>query len=317
MKNAAMFVKNWGSTKRAQAAAIELALALHLDERGAKERARASLRAVMERLDRGPIDLTIRAHALAATLAETPAVARAEHAKVLASWSDPEAGEHAIHRGWPDEDQGQHDRRLAKLLVGVGAARFFFAEERRLAEVDGVKLPVYTGAIEKGALTTYAQTTLREWYVKRRAAIEKVEPEYIKVLEIRPVPPPKWVIASSAAVGAMWSDLADDIGRVPAPAAWKKDPAYKPYFEALETMAEPIRTRFAKPAMKKCLDLSIKYQYVDASSRGCETWLVAHDAKEFHPAPELIPGLRPPPGPLSALTRRDPPLRAPLLPPDR
>jgi hypothetical protein len=272
----------------------------------------------MEMLDRGPIDLTIRAHALAATLAETPAAASVEHAKVLAAWADPEAGDRALRRGWPGESEGQLDRRLARVLNAVGAARFFAAEERRHAEVDSVKLPAYVGAIERVALLAVAPSTFRDWYVKKREAIERVEREYMKVLETRPVPPPAWVIAAGAAVGGMWGELADDFRRVPVPAAWKKDPAlYKAYSAALEAMSEPIRTRFAKPAMKKCVDLSVKYQYVDASSRTCEAWLVSHYKTELPAVDELIPALRDPPGPASATARQGPPLRAPLLPPDR
>ncbi len=319
MKDAAAWLKNWGQTRRPEAAQIEYAIAAHHAEHGANERARAILHGAMEMFDRGPLDLTILAHALAASVAESRDVARAEHAKVLAAWSDPEAAESALRRARPGDDQGQLDRRLGRIVNAVGAARFFVAEDRRRAEVGSVKAPVYTGAFEKGALTTYAQTTLRDWYAKKRAAIERVEPEYIKVLDIQPVPPPKWVIASGAAIGTMWSDLADDIRRAPSTDAWKKDPLYKAYFDALEAMAEPLRTRFAKPAMKKCLDLSIKYQWFDVSSKTCETWLVAHDGKELHPVEELIAGLRDPSDPPSAqaLQPRDPPLRAPSPPPDR
>lgn len=317
-RDVAMFLENWGSTRRPEAAQLELMMATHHAEHGEKERARATVRGAMEMLDRGPIDLAIRAHALAATLAETPAVARTEHAKVLSAWADPEAGERALRRGWPRESEGQLDRRLARVLGAVGAARFFAAEERRHAEVDSVKFPVYTGAIEKVALSTYAQSRLRDWYVKKRGAIERVEPEYIKVLDTRPMPAPAWVIAAGAAVGAMWGELADDFRRVPAPAALKKAPAlYKSYFDALEAMSGPIRTRFAKPAMKRCLDLSIKYQYFDASSRTCEAWLIAHYKTEFPAVDELTPAFRDPPGPLAALQRPDPPLRAPSLPAER
>ena len=317
-KDVAMFLKNWGFTKRVEVAQLELAMATHQSEHGERERARATVRGAMEMLDRGPIDLTIRAHALAATLAETAIGAREEHAKVLAAWADAEAGERALRRGWPGESEGQLDRRLARVLNAVGAARFAAAEERRRAEVESLKFPVYAGTIERVALSAYAQSTLRDWYVKKRAAIERIEPEYIKVLEIRPVPSPAWVIASAAAVGAMWGELADDFRRVPAPAAWKKDPLLnKAYFDAIEAMSEPIRTRFAKPAMKKCADLSVKYQYADASSRACVAWLVSHYKTEFPAVDELIPAFRDPPGPASALWRQDPPLRAPLLPPDR
>lgn len=239
----------------------------------------------MDRLDHAPIDLGIRAHALAATLSETPLGAHEEHAKVLAAWNDPEAAEGALRRAWPAETDAQLDRRLARVLNAVGAARIFVADERRHAEVESVKLPAYAGAIEHGALTAYA---------------------------------PASVIAAGAAVGAMWGELADDFRRVPMPAAWKKEPAlHKEYFDALEAMSEPIRTRFAKPAMKKCPDLSIKYAYADASSRACEAWLVSHYKTEFPAVDEIIPGLRQPPGPGAALRRPDPPLREPSPPPDR
>jgi len=316
--DARTFVKTWGRTRRTQAAQIELALALHHAEHGAKERARAMLRGVTENVDRGPIDLTIRAHALAATLAETPALARDEHAKVLAAWADPEAAERALRRSWPDESEGQVDRRLARVLNAVGAARFFVAEQRRRAEVDSLKLPVFTGTIDHVALERFADKPLRDWYVKKRAAIESVETEYLKVLEIRPLPPPASVIAAAGAVGAMWGELADDFRRVPAPAGWKKDaPLYKAYLEAVDAMAAPLREARAKPAMKKCLDLSIKYQYADDASRACATWLSSHYEREFLRVDEIIPALQDPPGPAFARSRQDPPLRRPSPPPDR
>ena len=312
------FRETWGATRRKESAQLELVLAMHHAEHGERDRARATLRSAMDRLDHAPIDLVIRAHALAATLAETPLGAHEEHAKVLAAWSDPGAAEGALRRAWPSETEGQVDRRLARVLVAVGVARMSVADERRHAEVDSVKFPAYAGAVEHGALSAYARGALRDWYVKKRAAIERVEPEYVKVLDIKPLPPPASVIAAGAAVGAMWGELADDFRRVPVPAAWKKEPAlHRDYFDALEAMSEPIRTRFAKPAMKKCLDLSIKYEYADESSRACEAWLVSHYKTEFPAVDELIPGFRQPPGPASALRRSDPPLREPAPPPDR
>jgi tetratricopeptide (TPR) repeat protein len=317
-KDIARFRDTWGAARRTESAQLELVLAMHHAEHGERDRARATVRGAMDRLDHAPIDLAIRAHALAASLAETPLGAHEEHAKVLAAWNDPEAAEAALRRAWPAESEGQLDRRLARVLNAVGAARIFVADERRHAEVESVRLPAYAGAIEHGALSAYARGALREWFVKKRAAIERVEPEYMKVLDIKPLPPPASVIAAGAAVGAMWGELADDFRRVPMPAAWKKEPAlHKDYFDALEAMSEPIRTRFAKPAMKKCLDLSIKYVYADASSRACEAWLVSHYKAEFPAVDELIPGFRQPSGPASALLRPDPPLREPSPPPGR
>jgi hypothetical protein len=317
-KDAATFVRTWGRTRRTQAAAVELALALHYAENGAKDRARGTLRSGMETFDGGPVDLAIRAHALAATLAETPALARDEHARVLALWADPGAAERALRASWPDESEGQVDRRLARILNAVGAARIFVADQRRLTEVDSLKLPAFIGTIEHVALERYADKALRDWYVKKRAAIESVEAEYVKVLDIRPLAPPGAVIAAGAAVGTMWGDFADDFRRIPTPTGWKKDaPLYKSYLESVDAMAAPLRATRAKPAMKKCLDLSIKYQYVDDGSRACAAWLSSHYEREFLRVDELIPAYRAASGPASALSRKDPPLPRPSLPPDR
>ena len=130
-KDAATVFKTWSATHRPQAAQLALTLAAHHAERGEKEKARAILRGAMDLLDRSPLDLAIRAHALAAQLAETPAFARVEYAKVRAAWADPDAAEAMIRRSWPGEDQGQLDRRVARVLNAVGEALFFAAQERR------------------------------------------------------------------------------------------------------------------------------------------------------------------------------------------
>ena len=140
-KDIVRFRETWGATRRTESAQLELALALHHAEHGERDRARATVRGAMDRLDHAPIDLGIRAHALAATLSETPLGAHEEHAKVLAAWSDPEAAEGALRRARPAETDAQLDRRLARVLNAVGAARIFVADERRHAEVESVKLP--------------------------------------------------------------------------------------------------------------------------------------------------------------------------------
>ena len=125
---------------------------------------------------------------------------------------------------------------------------FFAIEERRHTEVDSVKLPLHTGAIERTALSAYASTTLRDGAAKRRAAIERLAPKYVKLLDFQPWPSPLWVIAAGSAVGSMWAELADDPQRVVAPEAWKKAPIlYKSYVEALDAMRGPILTGAPSP----------------------------------------------------------------------
>jgi hypothetical protein len=86
--------------------------------------------------------------------------------------------------------------------------------------------------------------------------------------------------------------------RVPMPEAWKRDPALaKVYNDAVGAMSEGIRSSRAKPAMMKCVDLSVKYQFFDARSRACDQWLAKSYKVEHHAVEELIPGFVSGPGP--------------------
>jgi hypothetical protein len=310
-KDAAEFAKIFGSKRRAQSAQLALAIALHHAERGEKEAARGVVAGAMESLDRGPLDLAIRGHALAAQVALTAPIANAEWAKVRASWSDPERAQASIRSAWPDEDDAQRDRRLGRALMAVGEAHFAAAEEKRVASVMPLKLPPYAGrAGDRAALLLYVQTTVQDWFVKKKAAIELVEPAYIKVLALQPVPPPGAVIGSAAAVASMWGELVDDLARVPVLEAWRKNPALnKPYLDAIAALSEPTRARMAKPAMTKCIELAVKYQFSDDRSRACATWLESHYKAEHYLVDELPPPLRE----TSLTTAPSAPLQAPSL----
>ena len=86
----------------------------------------------------------------------------------------------------------------------------------------------------------------------------------------------------------MWGDFVDDFRRAPIPAAWKTDAELRGvYYDALDAASEPFKTRNAKPALKKCLDLSVKYQYFDEFSRNCEVWLAKNYKSEYHVVDEL------------------------------
>ena len=129
---------------------------------------------------------------------------------------------------------------------------------------------------------------VKDWYMKKKGAIEKVEPEYIKILELKPEPPPKWVIAAGSRSGLMWGDFVEDFRKAPIPEAWKKDAEIRgTYYDALDRASEPFKVNNAKPALKKCLDLSVKFQYFDEFSRNCELWLARNYKAEYHVVDEL------------------------------
>jgi hypothetical protein len=59
------------------------------------------------------------------------------------------------------------------------------------------------------------------------------------------------------------------------------------YLESLDGASEPVKTNKAKPALKRCLDDSVKYQYFDEYSRDCEKWLAKNYKVEYHVVDEI------------------------------
>jgi hypothetical protein len=77
---------------------------------------------------------------------------------------------------------------------------------------------------------------------------------------------------------------------VPVADAWKKDKAlYRLYTDAVEQVTLELKTQKAKPAMKQCIDLAVKFQLADPRTRLCERWLAANYGKEFHVVEEIVP----------------------------
>lgn len=292
IEDARTFTKNYGGAKPAQTASIAFAIGAHYAEKEEWDKAQKALTGSMGVISKAAPDIQVQAHATlgrAFTKAKTGAAqAKGEYAKVRSLWADPTKAEAAIRAAYPTEDDAAKDRRLAKALNAVGEAFFFAAEERRQAEVESLKFPAYNGPGDKATVLKHIQTKVADWYTKKKAAIEKVEPEYVKILDLKPVAPPKWVIAAGSRAGLMWGDLVDEFRKAPIPAAWKTDAELRgTYYDALDAASEPFKVRNAKPALKKCLDLSVKYQYFDDFSRNCEVWLAKNYKAEYHVVDEL------------------------------
>lgn len=192
--------------KPVQSAGIAFAIGAHYAEKEEWEKARAALTGSMSIIDRAPVDLQLQAHAtLGRVLSRIGNAnqARTEYAKVKALWTDPAAAEAKIRSAYSTDDDAQRERRLGKSIAAVGEAFFFAAEERRLAEVEPLKFPEYKGPGDKASVKAHIDTKVKDWYLRKMAAIQKVEPEYAKILDLKPVPPPKWVIAAGSRAGLM------------------------------------------------------------------------------------------------------------------
>jgi hypothetical protein len=194
--------------------------------------------------------------------------------------------------------------RVREALDEVGRATFFFAETERRRLVEGVTLTPYAATYrpstktpgemsasereadwtarwkEQDAIITYIDKQVWPWIERKQAAIESAERAYLLVLRIGPSAPPRWAVASAAAAGAMWSDLAQTLRAVPIPTG--------PHERALEARyhfeppdgAAPLLLR-ARNAYELCYRRSIQGRWFDAASQQCEEWLSRHVAGEF------------------------------------
>lgn len=299
LKDSKLFFKNYLRTKPKETAAVELAIVLHHVEQGAIFDAQTALTGSMAVFDAAPIDIRIRAHALAGKI--LPGWGHRHWALVRELWADPPAAERELRAAWPGEEPWRSDRRLAQVLTAVGDVIVAEADYLRFADVDSVRFPAFARTNDRAGIEAFVTSDVKEWMVKKRTAIEAVESAYVEALAVKPIPPPRAVIAAAGGVAKMWAALADDLRSGPTGAAWQRDAKLrKVYAEAVGPFADEMRTTRAKPTMKKCVDLSVKYQFVDDRAHECEAWLVKTFPKEFHAVEEIVPALRA--GPRTQLT---------------
>jgi tetratricopeptide (TPR) repeat protein len=299
----AEYRKDYANTNATETAQIAFAIGAHYADKEDWESARKALSGAMGTLDKAPPDIQVQAHA---TLARAmlhmrgQGQAKTEYARVRALWGDGSQAQAKIHDAYKGEGEDQVAHRLGKALDAVGEALFYVAEDRKHDKVDSIPFPAYKGPGTKDDIKKYMDKTLMPWVQKKQAAIEDADKEYQKITELQPVPPPRWVIAAASRAGLMWGDFVDDFRRAPYPKDWDKK-GFVPgtgdtlswrevkanYLEHLDEASEPIKVSKAKPALRRCLDNSVKYQYFDEYSRDCEKWLAKNYKTEYHVVDEL------------------------------
>ena len=281
--DAAAFNKYYGARKAAQAAQIAFAVAAHYGEKKDWGNVQKRLSGTMKLIDsKATLDVQVQAHALLAralvqTKREGPA--GAEYGKIVKTWADPKAAVAQIMNS--EDDANAKQRRLGRALEAVGEATFFFAELKK-EKVDKVDFPAYKGPGNKEAVLKHIQTKVKEWIQKKRPLIDDASLEYKKIVDLQPVPPPRWVIAAGSRVGEMWGTFVKEFRAAPIPDGIKKDYELRTaYFGALDDASEPQKLQ-AKGAFEVCLGYSVKYQYFDQFSRTCEEWLATNYKNEYH-----------------------------------
>jgi len=315
IEDAALFQRSYGASKPKMAAQIAFSIGEHWADKESWNACQSSLSSAMGLIGRAGIDIEVQAHA---TLARCYAHqsgdqgARAEYARVRELWRDQAAAQKKLTDSYPDESKEAKARRLGKALDAVGEAVFYDADERKRADVDTIRFPIYTGSGKKDDVLKFVQTKVADWMKKKSTAIVTIEAQYKKVVDLQPEPPPRWVIASGSRVGLLWGDFVDEFRRAPYPADWDRPGCAVAcgtaaalswhdikmnYFHELDMASEPYKEGTAKlpdgkhvgakPALVACLDYSVKYQYFDQYSRACEVWLAKNYRSEYHVVDEL------------------------------
>jgi tetratricopeptide (TPR) repeat protein len=290
IKDAEAYNRSFGRAHAATMAAIAFGIGAHYAEQENWAKALQRLQGAMGLIEKSATqDVVVQAHGLMGRanlkLKRSPA-ARAEFAKVKALWADPKTAEKIMTI--PDEDDSAKVRRLGKALTAVGEAYFFFAEEKR-TDVEKIKFPNFTGKGDKEAVLKHIKGPVTDWIKKKRPAIEKAQEAYIEIVNLKPTPPPRWVIAAGAQVGGLWGNFVREFRAAPIPADIKKDTELRnTYYEALDSASEPDKLK-AKAAFETCLKYSVTYQFFDEYSRKCEVWLSKTYKREYHAVDEFKP----------------------------
>ncbi len=282
--DASNFNKYFGARKPAQAAQIAFAVAAHYGEKKDWENCAKRLTQSMGTIDKqATLDVRVQAHALLARAysnTKREANAATEYKKVAGAWKDPAKAVQEIQSIAGEGDDAK-TRRLGRALEAVGEALFFFAEQKK-SKVDSVAFPEYKGPGDKEAVLKHINTKVKDWIGKKRPLIEDASNEYKKIVDLQPVPPPRWVIAAGSRVGQMWGQFVKEFRAAPVPESFKKDYELRnAYYASLDEASEPQK-QTAKGAFETCLGYSVKYQYFDDFSRRCEEWLAEQYKTEYH-----------------------------------
>ncbi len=297
------YQRDYGASNATETAQIAFAIGAHYADKEDWEAARKALAGALGTISKAPPDIQVQAHATyARSLAhlKSAAQARGEYATVRRIWGDGTQAQAKIADAYKSDSDDARARKLGKALDAVGEAMFFDSEDKRHDKVDSVPFPVYKGSGSKDDIQKYMQKTLAPWVQKKQKVIEEVDKEYQKITELQPVPPPRWVIAAASRAGMMWGNFVDDFRKAPYPKDWDKkgfvpgtgdtlswNEVKATYLEHLDEQSEPVKRDRAKPALKRCLDDSVKYQYFDEFSRDCEKWLAKNYKTEYHVVDEL------------------------------
>jgi hypothetical protein len=235
--------------------------------------------------DTTPLDEFLAAHALlgrACTALEDHSAAAAAYGVVRAKWNGTETAHKIVKAA--GNSKTMRKQRLRRALLAVGEAYYSAAEQKRKA-ANALAAPSYSGPWSKENVDKYVAEQLGQWSKERKRLMDEAEADYAKINDVKPAPPPRWVVSASARVGQLRARFVAEFRTAPIPQEWAKNSGPVPggngityeeirksYYEAIDSAAAPERAR-ARKANEKCQSDSAKFNYADALSKTCTTWL--------------------------------------------
>jgi hypothetical protein len=272
LKDTASFQKQHGASAPALAAEAELEVGAHYARAkrfAVLSKHVAGLLPQVKRL--GRLDLELRARALSVRAdfeLKQRKVAAQEIESMQKDWAEKGP---AFLSALSDVEQP----RAGQALTALGEALFLRGEEAR-EKADALTLPRFTGKRTKTEVLAFISKDVKDWITKRRKLIDEAEQKYRDVLDLKPAPPPKWVVHSAARTGQMLDTFSREFEKVPIPQEIEKDPALaRAYREALVSSLEP-QSSAARAAFRTCQSFARRFDQEDEVSRQCDEWLAQH-----------------------------------------
>jgi hypothetical protein len=204
-----------------------------------------------------------RGRALAG-LGRKPAAAQAFGA-ALQAWRPPDPNDPSkvVGRQQPAPMLGRE-----RVMDAVGAAYFYLGEQKR-EQAAGLAPPRYQGPQTPEGVERFIQGPLARWAQQRQKLVAAANASYRHVYELRPVPPPRWVVAAQAQTGAMWDRFAQDMVSLKLPPKLAGDTETREAFErALQGSAKPAKDAALK-AYETCRKLAKQYKLDSEYSARC------------------------------------------------
>ncbi len=203
--------------------------------------------------------------------------ARREYDAARTLWKDPKKATEQLFGEAANADNAK--RRMQRALDAVGEAVFYFADRER-AKLRVLTLPSYRGPADAEKLSRFIEERWAVWAKARKRRIEAATGEYLLIVGLEPVAPPRWVVRAAASTGEMWAGLLASLEATPTPKSIQSHPELVELFRSRVSEVVEMDARYAVTAYETCLEYSVAFTAPLGPGEDCRDWLVARRKKE-------------------------------------